>query len=83
MSLQAVRQSQHPAHVAQQVPSLLPRTDLGEGSGIGSCPAADRFELPLINTRHIMKHAGELSEEPADRARVRLRWAGHVHGKAK
>jgi hypothetical protein len=70
-------------YVEEQVPDRLRRATFDAGSGFSSYPEADRLEMHLINIRHIQQHAGELYERLGDRGRVKLRWAGHIHRKAK
>lgn len=70
-------------YVEEQVPQRLRNAKFDAGSGFSSYPNVDRLEMHLINIRHIQQHAGELYERLGNRARVKLRWAGHVHRKAK
>lgn len=70
-------------YVEEQVPDRLRTARFESGSGFSSYPEADRLEMHLINIRHIQQHAGELYERLGDRARVKLRWAGYAHRKAK
>jgi hypothetical protein len=70
-------------YVEDQVPDRLRKAKFNAGSGFSSYPQVDRLEMHLINIRHIQQHAGELYERLGDRAGVPLRWAGHVHRKAK
>ena len=70
-------------YVEEQVPQRVRKARFDARSGFSSYPEADRLEMHLINIRHIQQHAGELYERLGDRAGVKLRWAGHVHRKAK
>ncbi len=64
------------AFVEKHVAERLPVTDMESESGFDWYPV-NKFELQLINIRHIQQHAGELYECLGSRKNIELGWSGY------